>query len=188
MLFNPEKGFYADYYSPGTPTWSEWRKNGISIAVAHYVLKNSGDVDTKIFTTLKNDLENAKKSGMKLGLRFTYGEDTDADAPYGTMQKHISQIQSKLTVIRRKMEKIHIRKIIPVLINLLHMQGYGDAIFVLQAGFIGKWGEWCYSKNFGSCETNPALTDKHYDIAQKCMEAVPNGRQIQLRTVSYRKV
>jgi hypothetical protein len=67
-------------------------------------------------------------------------------------------------------------------------KGYADVVFVLQAGFIGKWGEWCYSKNFGSCETNPSLTDKHYDIAQKCVEAVPKGRQIQMRTVSYRKV
>lgn len=101
LLFNPEKGFYADYYSPGSPTWSEWRKNGMSIAIAHYILKNSGNVDPKIFITLKNDLENAKKSGMKLGLRFTYGEDTDADAPYETMKNHISQIQEKLTVSRR---------------------------------------------------------------------------------------
>ena len=73
----------------------------MSIAIAHYILKNSGNVDPKIFITLKNDLENAKKSGMKLGLRFTYGEDTDADAPYETMKNHISQIQEKLTVSRR---------------------------------------------------------------------------------------
>jgi len=52
-------------------------------------------------------------------------------------------------------------------------------LFVLQAGFIGTWGEWYYTTHFKKLEDRKT-------IVNALLDAVPSSRQIQLRTPKYK--
>ena len=99
-MINPEKGFYADYYTNdgskpiSLSLWSNWNTK-LSIVIAKYPLKTSGSVN---LPALGKDLAQARKAGMKMGLRFRYSETSNEDAPFETMKKQIDQIAPLLKV------------------------------------------------------------------------------------------
>jgi ABC-type phosphate/phosphonate transport system ATPase subunit len=74
---------------------------------------------------LADGLARARDVGVKVILRFVYNEDSSGnDTTLNRMIKHIEQIQSN-----------------GILVN------NADVIAVVQAGFIGAWGEWHSSSN-----------------------------------------
>ena len=74
----------------------------------------------------------------------------------------------------------HIAQLKPIL------QEYSDVIFVLQAGFIGCWGEWHYTENFvyQPSSQEDYLPRKH--VCDALLDALPKDRQVELRTPKFK--
>lgn len=75
---------------------------------------------------IKNNMEALRAGGAKSVLRFAYTSsesDKPWDAPWSITKQHIEQLK-------------------PIL------QEYADVIYVLEAGFVGVWGEWYYTDNY----------------------------------------
>jgi hypothetical protein len=118
------------------------------------------DLPGSLLASIDSGLAATRSAGIKLILRFAYNfgpyPDSDPDAPKDWILTHISQLTSTL-------------------------QGGADAIAVVQAGFIGAWGEWHSSTN--DLLANPQ--DK-FDILNALVDAVPESRMVQLRYPPYK--
>lgn len=66
-----------------------------------------------------------------------------------------------------------------------------DVIYVLQAGFIGCWGEWYYTTNYGvkkdDYKPNASQKKDRVEIMKALLNAVP-GRMVQMRTPALKQV
>lgn len=65
-------------------------------------------------------------------------------------------------------------------------------IFVVQAGFIGAYGEWFFTNNFAS-PVDPEIVSTAQQAARNriidaLLNAVSSNKMIQLRTPSYKQV
>ncbi|MBI2341895.1 MAG: DUF4874 domain-containing protein, partial [Deltaproteobacteria bacterium] len=125
-ILNPERGFYTwiDILDD-TDDYSWVREDGFTLAYAKVVLdgyQNSA-LDDPILNGLAAGFERVKNAGIKVILRFYYSDDPlNSDAPLSQILSHIAQLK-------------------PIL------QNSADVISTLQAGFIGRWGEWHTSTN-----------------------------------------
>jgi len=105
---------------------------------------------SSLLNNLRDYLQGMRNVGAKAVLRFSYNFGFAADAPLNRVLQHIEQVA-------------------PVL------QEYGDVIAVLQAGFIGAWGEW-------HATTNNLLTQENRrTISTALLDALDDGRMIQIR-------
>ena len=97
-----------------------------------------------------------RKAGLKCILRFAYsGNQTEPDAPLTVVLQHLDQLKPCF-------EK-----------NM-------DVIALMQAGFIGAWGEMhSSSNNLDKPETMAVILDK-------MLEVLPDHRMIQVRTPRYK--
>jgi hypothetical protein len=69
------------------------------------------------------------------------------------------------------------------------LQENADVIAVLQAGFIGAWGEWYYTDHFATGSPNDVTDEdlqERSDMVYSLLDALPVSRQIQLRYVGYK--
>jgi hypothetical protein len=65
-----------------------------------------------------------------------------------------------------------------------YLQTYGDVIYVLQAGFIGSWGEWYYTTNFGNAGSPNYTARKR--VTEALLDAMPTDREVELRTPAFK--
>lgn len=161
---NPERGFYKYTDSKGTPALSEqtlrsYRQNNVSLIYRLYYLKDfkNTPISDTFLSQIKQDMEVARKAGIKIILRFAYSLAMDEpDAPLSVILQHLDQIK-------------------PIL------QENKDVIAVLQAGFIGSWGEWYYTtNNLNNDAARKAILDK-------ILEVLPVERTVQVRTPNYKR-
>lgn len=62
-----------------------------------------------------------------------------------------------------------------------------DVILLMQAGFIGTWGEWYYSQHFGNAGTITALQwSDRTEVVNKILAVLPTERMVQLRAPRYK--
>lgn len=63
-----------------------------------------------------------------------------------------------------------------------------DVIAVVQAGFIGAWGEWWYTNNFGD-EGNVTTADwaNRKAVVEKLLSVLPADRMVEVRTPYYKR-
>lgn len=129
-IMNPERGFYGWIGTAealdASKDYLKYRQNGQTLA---YVDMQFDKVDANAFrdkplsSAFLQDLTDlfgrVRKAGIKLVFRFCYGDEAP-DAPLARILEHIGQLK-------------------PIL------QQNADVIAVLQAGFIGYWGEWHHS-------------------------------------------
>ncbi len=164
---NPERGFYK--YSDcnlgtGSGSLSEstlkaYRGNNISLIFRYFYLKNFRNerISDKALADFDSDMAIIRKSGMKCVLRFAYSSAMDEpDAPLSTILLHLDQLKP-------------------------YLEKNADVIAVMQAGFIGSWGEWYYTTN------NLYNSGARYTVINKMLESLPKSRMIQLRTPAYKK-
>jgi len=172
---NPERGFYK-YTSRGSAdatlsksTLENYYNNGFTLIYRIYYMSDYVDrpISQAYLDRIREDFQTIRKSGIKVVLRFAY---TQRDRqPYGDAKPE--QVQE------------HIAQLKPLL------QENADVIAVLQAGFIGAWGEWYYTDYFST--TNPGnITaedlQERADMVYALLDALPASRQIQLRTPGYK--
>jgi hypothetical protein len=154
---NPERGYYTGYNLAAAGDATSIRTAGYSIAISVVNLeayKNS-DISSTFLTSLRNGFAKARAAGIKLVVRFAYNAGYTGDASKSRILGHISQLA-------------------PVLRDNV------DVIAVLQAGFIGAWGEWHSSTH------DLDNTAARAEILQALLTAMPSSRSVQVRTPMFK--
>jgi Domain of unknown function (DUF4874)/Domain of unknown function (DUF4832) len=147
-LTNPERGFWqfaADDFSAVKPEdLIEMRAKGITIAYAIVRLDKfrSGPLTPSILEKLDLAFAHARTAGIKVILRFAYNYPQSSD-------EYSQAKDAPLYLVLQ-----HIQQLAPV-INLNK-----DVLAVMQAGFIGAWGEaHTSSNNLDSAENKAKIRD-----------------------------
>lgn len=124
---------------------------GVSLAAAR-----QDPIDADRLAAIDAGLDRVRAAGLKVVLRFHYtdGDDRD-DAPMDVILGHVAQLAPLL-------------------------QEHGDVILVLQAGFIGAWGEWHGSVNDNDTPDARAL------LLGELLDALPADRMVQVRTPMFK--
>ena len=168
VIPNPERGFYTPQEIHNA-SGSGVSKDNVSInrrqARTLYLLEFhltdfvNSDISEAYLQTVRKYFASLRSGGAKCVLRFCYSngfaeKDKPWDATPAQALRHIAQLKPLL-------------------------QEYGDIIFVVQAGFIGSWGEWYYTENYDNKADRKAIVDA-------LLEAVPADRQVELRTPAFK--
>ncbi len=175
---NPERGFidqlekvvtasspnvvkgHASYF-----TATGDRESQRLVLVLYYLnnFKSTATLPAAVLNGFDEDMAVLRQYGYKCILRYAYTSDnTDDiayDAPLSIVQSHINQLKS-------------------------HWQDNADVIYVVQAGFIGAWGEWYYTSNFGNQQST--MNADRSALLTSLLSAVPSDRCIQLRTPLFK--
>ncbi|MFO7975544.1 MAG: DUF4874 domain-containing protein, partial [Candidatus Hydrogenedentota bacterium] len=186
-LRNPERGWRietliaeppgADVWGPAAhlkptlpPAYSElwwildaerYEPFGLTLAQTYCYLDRFIDrpISDKKLELLRESLDAARRRGLKVLLRFAYEKTMD--------QK---EGPTKKTILG------HLDQLAPVI------QENADVIYVLQAGFVGAWGEW-HSSAKGLEKNHDTLSE----ITLKLLEALPKDRMTQVRVPKYKR-
>lgn len=115
---------------------------------------------------------NVRAAGKKAIVRFAYTwdgaeDDIAHEASYNQVKSHIASLKTVLT-------------------------DNADVIYVVQAGFLGTWGEWYYTgSDFKFTRKLADYTSVEpwnhcSDVITELLKAVPSSRQVALRTPHYK--
>ena len=156
-FLNPERGYYVGLDLLSGSGASSVRASGHTLAIAIVRLDDyrARALDAALLSGVRAGLRDARAHGVKVILRFAYNAGYEGDAPRDRILQHIDQLAPILTE-------------------------NADVIAVVQAGFIGAWGEW-HSSTHG--------LDNDADrgaILRRLLAAVPASRTVQIRTPMYK--
>ncbi|MGB3777437.1 MAG: DUF4874 domain-containing protein [Tunicatimonas sp.] len=169
---NPERGwqktFNPDYFTnEQAPVYTVDQltrlreEENITLVDKYYILYEFRDAPIlqAYLDDFQKDMDALRQAGVKSVVRFAYNFNGDdlADAPLERVLEHIDQLAPYL------------------------QQNY-DVIAFLEAGFIGKWGEWHGTEN--DLLGGPwlvAVNDNSRQIYQALLDALPQERMIAMR-------
>jgi hypothetical protein len=170
---NPERGFAMPIASYSNDIKDirldqiqSAKSQGISLINRRYVMvtfKNSS-ISQAYLDHIQRDFNLVRQHGMKMVIRFSYtfneaSTDGYADTNIAQMLRHVEQLKP---VLQRNI----------------------DVLAYLEAGFIGRWGEWNKSTNRLGDETNPQNVSAQSQLVNALLNAVPKERMITLRYYS----
>jgi hypothetical protein len=182
VIANPDRGFFTytethltanpgDYVPLDADVLRAARLNDArSVVFRLFYLEKYRDVDTITkddLALIQADFKAARAAGVKLVLRFAYTSTDGADAPRERIVRHIAQLRLTL------------------LVN-------ADVIQAIQAGFVGRSGEWFESDNFTADPANP-LTVTTADWSRRkvvltaLLAATSASTTIQVRTPQIKR-
>lgn len=127
------------------------RSKGQSYLFRYYYIErylNTDTIEQAYLDLLQADFNVARTAGMKMIIRFAYSDLYVDTYPYGDPDPTKNRVLA------------HISQLSSVINN------NADVISVIEAGFIGIYGEWYYTKNFTS-GTNPAAALSSQNIADR---------------------
>lgn len=166
-VVSPERGLYSAYevYSKTEPISVSGVKSklatGHSLWLLEFYLTDfmTSSISSAYLKKIQDCFDAIKAGGAKAIVRFAYRNNNnnlneDQEPKPDQLLKHIEQLKPVLTQNE-------------------------DVLFVLQAGFIGSWGEWYYTTYFSALQNRKQVTDA-------LLDAVPASRQIQLRTPAFK--
>ena len=147
----PDADWYFDFDDPDNAD-----RQTQTLVVLMYYLKNyrTKDLSQQILQGFNEDMQLLRQHGFKCVLRFAYDWQSKNDASLSWVQRHIEQLTP-------------------------YLQANSDVIYVLEAGFVGEWGEWYYSSNFGN-ETQE-LNANRRAVLQALLQACPADRFLLVR-------
>lgn len=172
-ILNPERGFYSGAgdirNTSGAVTVSKVkaaRNSGKSIMYVGFYLTNymNGDIAQDYLDMIDASLNAFREGGAKCILRFAYQNSENSkpwDAPVDVVLRHVEQLKPLL-------------------------QKHADIIFVMQAGFVGVWGEWYYTTHFIMNPNKNSDYEPRRQLTDALLDALPENRQIQLRTPQFK--
>jgi hypothetical protein len=172
-IANPERGLYkhtethsTGYYPLSQSALTGYRTNSnITLILRVFYLENfvNAPISSTYLSNMQTDFARLRAAGLKCVVRFAYADHDDPGLPHDAPKSVILS---------------HIQQLAPVL------QSNSDVIAVMQAGFIGSWGEWYYTDHFGR---PPTATDyaNRKEVVDALLAAVP-GKMIQIRTPSLK--
>ena len=158
-VLNPERGMIVFTKLHEAKDLAYLRGKGVTLVYTGIPLGafRAGPIEAGFLEQLGRGFEVLRRAGLKAVVRFTYsGSLGDADAPKEIVLKHIAQLKPLL-------------------------QANADVIAVLQAGFIGAWGEWHGSTN-GLDADGPRR-----EVLSALIAAAPPSRFVQIRTPMFKQ-
>jgi len=171
---NPERGFYAhtERHVTAQSTTTDMtarqfegaREENMTLMLRFYYFEKfrKADLPDNVLSQITADLNMFRQNGCKAILRFGYDNDNDdgyQDASLTWWLRHLDQLK-------------------PIL------AANADVIYVVQAGFLGVWGEWYFS----SCGTGDGIPQSTKNsLLDKLLECVPASRFVQVRTPNYKR-
>ncbi len=173
---NPERGFYeanqtqsSKYESLNVSSLQCFRQNeGISLIHRIFYLEDfvNSDISQQYLDLMQADFDKIREAGLKIIPRFAYSSaasGTDVVPIYGDASKEriLSHLNQLSNVLRSN----------------------SDVIALMQAGFIGLWGEWWFSDHF---QPDDDWSDRA-DILTGILDVLPSSRTVQLRTPRYKQ-
>jgi len=113
---------------------------------------------------LQQQFDTVRAAGLKMILRFAYTKSTAGDdAPRDRVLAHLDQLAP-------------------------YLRANSDVIDVLQAGFVGAWGEWYYTQHFGDAgNVSPADWANRKAVTDKILDVLPATRMVQVRTPKIKR-
>lgn len=159
-LTNPERGLYVQFTARedavplDVAELRKLRDDHITLTLRLYYLKEfrGRPIDQARLDLVRSDLQKIREAGVKCILRFAYNEAIgEDDASIDIVMKHMAQLR-------------------PIL------RENADVIAVVQAGFVGSWGEWHASTND---LRKPANAKR---IVGAWLKTLPESRFVQVRT------
>lgn len=150
---NPERGFHKDVDFFSGNFAAVQTTHNMSIARSYIQLdafRNSA-ISQAFLDSMQSRFAVIRSAGVKLVTRFSYSFTSTNDAPLNRVLEHLGQLA-------------------PIL------EDNQDVISVLQAGIIGRWGEWGASANNLNTPANKAT------ITAALLDALPVSRMVQIRT------
>ena len=175
---NPERGYYQQHTlwfrdgqlpsSPSSKDLELGRTQNRTLTLMLFYLTDfmDGDISEEALDIVRQSLQAHRDAGVKAVLRFAYKdgyteEDKPWDAPVDVVLRHVGQLK-------------------PV------FNEYKDVIYVLQAGFVGAWGEWYYTSHFNMDLETDADWEPRRQLIRALLDAMPQDRQVALRTPGYK--
>ena len=170
---NPERGFHVfmEFHSNNIQPYTaerirQIRDMGYSLVLNNYYLDEYREslIAESYLDIVRQNMQALREGGCKCILRFAYTSSENQhphEAPVDLVLQHIAQIK-------------------PIL------QEYADVIFVMEAGFVGVWGEWYYTTYF---KQNPMKDEDYVDrrrVLDALLDALPKERQICVRTPDFK--
>ena len=178
IIANPERGLYAQVYFTSadlnTRTNAEVIKSmrksqKMTIYLhSHYLTDYmESDIPQEFLDRLDANMNALREGGGKAVLRFSYKSSMDnADKPWNAKPEWVHR---------------HIDQITP------YLQKHADVILCVQCGFLGSWGEWYYTDN--GYKMNPTKDEDfemRWEVLEHMLRAVPESRQVALRTPMFK--
>jgi hypothetical protein len=171
-IANPERGIFHHLgFSPGDGAVSasylqNCRTNEkITIFFTMYHLDDfsSSEISDSFLNLIRTNMLRLRQNGAKCILRFSYSDSEDQhpwDATWEWMQIHIQQLK-------------------PIL------NDYSDVIALMEAGFVGVWGEWYYTDNY-VYQPSKYKYAARTKVLDALLDALPSDRFINVRTPMYK--
>ena len=169
---NPERGFFSHLeFKSSSKSWvtvsdvtlDAQRKLGRSLLYTIYYLDSffESPISEDYLDYIRSNMQSLRDNGFKCVLRFAYKRSYSENAhPWDPTWEVISG---------------HIDQLKPI------FEEYADVIFVLEAGFIGTFGEWYYTDHFNF---DPKTVEEYVprrQLLDKLLAALPAKRQIAIR-------
>jgi hypothetical protein len=137
-----------------------YKTTGHTMVLCVFYLRNfvNSPVDSATLTMFNNNMNVIRQAGLKVVLRFAYNDNNIAtDAKPAMVATHLDQFKP-------------------------YIQANKDVIAAMQAGFIGAWGEWGNTQNYGDSYNMTAqnMADRK-SVVDKILSVLPAERQVQLR-------
>ena len=172
-LVNPERGFYggaSDIFKANSPVSvskaKSIRSKGMTLMYVGFYLTDfmEGDISDAYLEMIRKSLDAIREAGIKCVLRFAY-QNSESNKPW----------DPEVEVVLR-----HVEQLKPIL------QENEDIIFVLQAGFVGVWGEWYYTDHFIKGPKKDSDYEPRRRLTDALLDALPESRMIALRTPQFK--
>ena len=167
IIINPERGMFThrEFFSDKPDELDldyldAERAEGRSLIFTAYILNKFRDkeISKPFLNKIMRNLRAIRRSGMKAIVRFCYSfaeADKPWDAPWELTQQHIDQLK-------------------PIL------DEYSDVIAVLEAGFVGVWGEWYYTDNYIFQPQDDQYGPRR-KVLEKLLKTMPADRFVSVR-------
>jgi hypothetical protein len=160
---NPERGFYQQVDCSSGPLdparLRNYRKvRHQTLLMCAFILSDAldGPIRPATLALFQRQMDAVRQAGMKAVLRFAYNYvDNAQDARRELLMTHLDQLQP-------------------------YLARNADVIAVVQAGFIGSWGEWANSRHYGSGTLSEENWRDRKLVFDKLLEIVPDNRMVQL--------
>lgn len=165
---NPERGFteeQSDKVSASNPHvikgnidagWGASDQLSLMVVLYNFYNFKNKDLPQEVLTGFDEDMQELRNYGLKCVLRFAYTESQSdkQDATPEWVKRHLEQLGP-------------------------HLKANADVIYVLEAGFIGSWGEWYYTENYGN--ESQHMNDNRRKVIDYLFANAPQDRFILFR-------
>ncbi len=165
---NPERGFTEEMsrkVSVNKPnvvkgnlssTWGVRYNMTLAVVLYNFNYFKAQDLPDQVLAGFDEDMQELRNYGLKCVLRFAYteSESDKVDATPDWVERHLQQLAP-------------------------HLESNKDVIYVVEAGFVGVWGEWYYTTNYGN-ETQH-LNPNRRRVVDALMLRVPADRFVLFR-------